>query len=448
MRFASPFQPTLANDPLSPPPLPPSIIPSRDRSAAKRAILTNEASLGVSAALTPSTPTTIRPTATRATQQPENNALGPSQTRKDGLPQLGPGIPRAALPPLGPGIPRGLTPLPSHSPSSLTAERWESGATTAKLARSRRNSSHGVINLDIPSFEDDLGWVDAQPTPVEHMPAVVANASATPATPAFINRPSPTTRSRSKSNASQGRSAWASRLAQDAESAFPPLQEEHPTTPIPHFEPQFSGTPRSIQSDRRHFVSAARMRGNNGTSHSNNSSTSSLSHNHAHQPALSLDGSATKDDRLQLNTNQLPLPLPIARAHSASAEAIPPLEQILPLEASAGLGAALVSHKPGLNRQASVAVMETVPQLTRPGVSRGRSGSSASGLVERSIPELKDVLKASLVYELPAACADVPPTDTGLEFGASSGHARPSAAFSIGRCSTNTSVYPHIQSPS
>ncbi|KAI6009232.1 hypothetical protein EDC04DRAFT_860899 [Pisolithus marmoratus] len=100
---------------------------------------------------------------------------------------------------------------------------------------------------------------------------------------------------------------------------------------------------------------------------------------------------------------QLPPPPPIGRARSANAA---DTDSSLPAENSPSLGA-LIARKPSLNRQASVAVMESTPTSPllppmRPFVSRERSGSSSSkgssgSSPSRSLllPSLKDAVKVS-----------------------------------------------------
>lgn len=374
----------------------PSIIPSRERAATKKAFVWDDGTSN-GGLVTADTPTLFssKPHVASYSKQKLKDSVdeGPrpssSQGGKATLPPLGPGIPRSNLPPLGPGIPRGLTPLLSHSPSSLGTDRWETSMATTKLVKPARDSvsSRGMINLDIPFFDDD-----SQPTD-NSLDNPITDPLEISATPSSIQETVFPPRLRSKSTASQNQTPSANRPEHRSDYATLPTQERALASAMSKLDTNATDSSHPASAGSGLGGHAVKSRGRATPVHSSTSSTSSLSTFHAHQPAFSLDASS-KPDRLHVVTAQLPLPPSIGRAHSASAGLASVTEQV-PVQLSSGLGPQSVARKPSLNRQASVAVMETVPQahMGFPFRGRDRSGSSASGLMERTVPELKDVLK-------------------------------------------------------
>lgn len=178
------------------------------------------------------------------------------------------------------------------------------------------------------------------------------------------------------------------------------------------------------------------------TTHTSISSTSGISPI-AHQATYSLDASVSSPPSRRPPLNPLSVPQhTINRAHSANALS----STVASTTDPSGSGLPAVSRKPSLNRQASVAVMESVqppPPLlppTKPFArpTRDRSGSGASRLSDGnisgqslSLPGLKDVLKVNYLDLLRAAANAHVGVDTCSYIRLSVGDVRPITAIAI-----------------
>lgn len=271
-------------------------------------------------------------------------------------------------------------PLSLSAPSSSYAVGAESPQGTVRPNPTYREvrSSRGVPDIEIPPPVvdiHDISIVPGTPRGVTSPPA--PPPSAPPERPVIIRKRSQSSASTLSSGGSPG--VYRERnLASPADFQFPPPSK----VPLP--------VSASRPPSR---VAQGAIAGSTRTSPA------------AHQVTHSLDNSTSSG--LVVKGDSIPLPPFLGRSRSA----IPGVD---------GIAVPSVSRKPSLNRQASVAVMESVHvgPLTPPvkpfaRAGRERSGSNASGSSDSTmsqVPGLKDVLKIpSLTSEHQLGMTDLLP---------------------------------------
>ncbi|KAF7792280.1 hypothetical protein EIP86_003316 [Pleurotus ostreatoroseus] len=303
----------------------------------------------------------------------------PKLTRHDTEP-VG-SVSKEQLPPLGPGIPAG-------GGSKLNGS--ESPAARYREVRSER----GLPDIEIPAPR--LGQIaqDENSTP----PIILSASSPDQVAP----RDRPTAnRQRSQSSAvdsfSKPHREWTFPSATNYH--FPPVPNSPDDTSPSTVLPAESSTHRKRISPSRASVSTL-----------SNSSRSS------HQFTQSLDASVLP--RRMPSPGSVPTPPAIMRSHSATPSGSPGFN-------GPTTGQKLMSRRPSVTRQASVAVMETVHSQFQPPKFFGRTREERSGSLPDAgppLPGLKDVLKIpSLSSEHRLGMTDLlPPSPSAVP------HSRPS----------------------
>ncbi|TDL17282.1 Pkinase-domain-containing protein [Rickenella mellea] len=346
--------------------------------------------------------------------------------------------PRRRVPPLGPGIPRGIggaTISSSSSSSSLASIMSDTDHSNSATVRPglpkptptyrEVRTSRGVPDISIPPttpLNPSVDLPSISPTNDPTPPAEVARA---PIVPLPTNPRPAFNRKRSQSSAaatSSGRSGQAAALPKDFH--FPP---------VPSRPGQSSSRPQATES-RDKVLSP---------SYAGGAPKSPVMHQSTH----SLDNSSTSlslrrqfDSIFQQNNGGTSLGLPpsLSRAHSANAfvENNGQRPATAPQDAdSANLSAP--KRRPSLNRQASVAVMETVQSPFGSSSKQFTPGDyPSSGPLHSPTVGLKDVLKLpTLSSEIHLGISDLLPPSPSV--------ASPNArAFPPGPSSLSTSVVP------
>ncbi|KAL6305032.1 hypothetical protein BKA93DRAFT_825363 [Sparassis latifolia] len=278
------------------------------------------------------------------------------------------------LPPLGPGIPLGTAPvLPGRA--SLEAD-MSTGSGKATPSYREVRSTRGLPDIEIPSSSDGSPFATTLDLPTPPIILSVSSPEQSVTARPAVNR------KRSQSSAA-GLASLSPREDREVRSAG---GFHFPSPPPSAASAQGRFPPHSPRSST-HLPA-----GHHSTSPAHASvSTISTTSSGTHQFTHSLD--AALSPRRLPSPALLPTPPLITRARSATAVAEPGNRNT-----SATAGLKTMSRKPSLNRQATVAVMETVNSTIMPPVKpfarirEDRSGSPA----DRSsvqLPGLKDVLK-------------------------------------------------------
>ncbi|KAI0665966.1 kinase-like domain-containing protein [Trametes maxima] len=283
---------------------------------------------------------------------------------------------RERLPPLGPGIPRAMAPTPSNMDGeSKVSTPISKPVPTYREVRSYR----GVPNIEIPEVSPTHASTDSPP------PIVLSTSSPERS----ANPKPPTNRKRSQSSAGGASppsvaSSSRGRALATPDFRFPPVsplaaspQEESAPSPLPTFK-----LPHG--HDRR------------SPTHSSVSTISTISTSSSvHQTSQSLDASILPK-RLASPGGSLPTPPPIMRARSATALESPHSQTFAAAQSSALASVRTPHRRPSLNRLGSAGVLD---MPVRPFAKRSdsRSGSPAESSFSQAsgipVPGLRDVLK-------------------------------------------------------
>ncbi|KAI0368280.1 Pkinase-domain-containing protein [Pilatotrama ljubarskyi] len=306
---------------------------------------------------------------------PRSKSVGPDQD--DGEPPSSPlERKRERLPPLGPGIPRAAAP----TPSSLDTEGKPTTPILKPVPTYREvRSNRGVPNIEIPAVSPTDATVDSPPPPILLSTSSPERSAA--------SRP-PMSRKRSQSSAAGTSSPSVSSTSRGRTLAtpdfrFPPISplskgaqdDSQSTSPLPTFRLPHGHNRRS-------------------PTHSSVSTISTISTaSSIHQTSQSLDASILPK-RLASPGGSLPTPPPIVRARSATA--LEPPGSFAAAQNSVLSSARTISRRPSLHRLGSAGVLD---MPVRPFAKRGeeRSGSPAESSFSQSsgvpVPGLRDVLK-------------------------------------------------------
>ncbi|KAI0663357.1 hypothetical protein C8Q70DRAFT_949240 [Cubamyces menziesii] len=277
---------------------------------------------------------------------------------------------RERLPPLGPGIPRASAPTPLKTEGDGPA-----GTPILKPVPTYREvrSNRGVPNIEIPAVSPTDATVDSQP------PIVLSTSSperSTSSKPPVGRKRSQSSTGGVSSPATSGTSRGRTLATPDFR--FPPVsplpasaRDESTSSPLPTFRLPHGHDRRSPTHSSISTISTI-------------STTSSI-----HQTSQSLDASILPK-RLASPGGSLPTPPPIMRARSATA--VEPPHSFAAAQNSVIASAKLPSRRPSLNRLGPAGILE---MPIRP-FAKERSGSPAESSFSQSsiqLPGLRDVLK-------------------------------------------------------
>ncbi|KAI0358657.1 Pkinase-domain-containing protein [Trametes cingulata] len=283
---------------------------------------------------------------------------------------------RERLPPLGPGIPRAAAP----TPSTLDTDGKPSTPILKPVPTYREvRSTRGVPDIEIPAVSPTDATVDSPPPPI-----VLSTSSPERSTG---DRP-PMSRKRSQSSAAGTSSPSIASTSRGRTLAtpdfrFPPISplarsardDPESSSPLPTFKLPHGHDRRSPTHSSVSTISTI-------------STTSSI-----HQTSQSLDASILPK-RLASPGGSLPTPPPIVRARSATA--LEPPTSFAAAQNSVIGSAKTPSRRPSLHRLGSTGILD---MPVRPFATRGeeRSGSPAESSFSQSsgmpVPGLRDVLK-------------------------------------------------------
>jgi protein-serine/threonine kinase len=351
----------------SPPSLSSSPTASRDRAAPKRAATQDASAEDV---LTAKQPTFAFPTRPRT-----KSRLSSSVPDEDAQKASSANVRKERPPPLGPGIPRGrpLAMTPSATPITATDE-----ASSSKPATNHRGA-HINLDIDIPSFPDfqlDMQYADNSP-PITSSPTSLSFSheySAATSKSRILNR------KRSQSIA-DGLIARRSNVLNVRDENLKSSEFQFPL-------PTVFASSKPLSPAKR-----------TSPTHATSASTSSVSYA-VHQSTQSLD---TSGARRQQTSATSPNPSSPTLGRMRSATTLAPTAEHGPASPT-GSAFPVPAKRMSLTRQASVAVMETVPASpvalvppVRPFV-RDRTGSDSSINSNLGLPGLKDVLKVRLIF--------------------------------------------------
>ena len=284
---------------------------------------------------------------------------------------------RERLPPLGPGIPRALAPTPS--PADNDGKTTPAPGKSIPTYREVR-STRGVPNIEIPA---------ASPTDVsgESPPPIVLSTSSPERT--TPNRPV-VNRKRSQSSAPGLSSPPVSALSstsRDRELATPDFR-------FPPISPSPLGSDRDAAASPLPTFRLPHEHDRRSPTHSSASTISTISTTSSvHQTSQSLDASILPK-RLASPGGSLPTPPPMVRARSATATT--DANPFAAAQASALSSGKIPSRRPSLNRLGSTPTLD-LPVRPFAKSRDERSGSPAESSFSTSsgipLPGLRDVLK-------------------------------------------------------